>query len=402
MREELLKTLRRASRRLLLTRAGEAAAVGAAAAGLCAAMLELAWMVAGELPLLGWTLCAAAAALGMSIGAIPAVRRKLRIDKLLSWLAAGVCVASAGAAAALVLAGLHGHLPRGLLPAIAMPAGAIAGAAAVLARGVSLRAAAIYLDVRAGTGERLSTALELAESDQADAPPARCLYAQAVKAADETRAARLPLWRRTRATPGALGLVVVLCGALAMLPPLERRRAAPAGAAGVSRPAAGRFVQAPAASSVAKIVSLAQMTTEQRVRFADALRRAAAAEKDPAKARALRDAAAAIEAGDADALAAVLEKAPAAAAEVLGRAEAEEPAAAPGRVAVYAPEYAKALAAGKGAAGGGEGGADVERGMVPRDDAWSAARRKAVEAIARAEVPPQYRQLVYDFFVRAD
>jgi hypothetical protein len=139
------------------------------------------------------------------------------------------------------------------------------------------------------------------------------------------------------------------------------------------------------------------------------LRQAAQGEADPGRAQALRDAAAAIEAGDADATREALdalagEQVPVSVAQAFFSAD-KQPAGPPRRVAVFDPSYAKILASAKGDGRGGEKepAADAARGLVPREDAWAAARRRALEALAEPKrIPPRYSQLVRDFFVTAD
>jgi hypothetical protein len=300
-------------------------------------------------------------------------------------------------------------VPRALLPVIILPAGAVAGAAAALSRGVSLRAAAAYLDMRAGLFERLSTAAELAESEHRDAPAARFLYGQALDAVGKSGLPGRLLWRRTRATPGVLGLVVILCAAMALLPAFEESGVVPRREpVAVSRPAAMKLVRLPANIDAAGLASLAQMPAERRAVLADALRRAAEAETDPERAKAMREAAAAVEAGDAASLEKTLEAlasagalVPSAVADALGGpGTVGPPENLRRRVAVYNPAYAAALAGAKGPGQAEQAVTPAGQGSVPRDDAWAEARRRAQEALAvPRRIPAEYRQLVRDFFL---
>jgi hypothetical protein len=301
-------------------------------------------------------------------------------------------------------------LARGWLPAILMPLGALALAAPVLLRGVSVRAAAMALDARAGLGERLATAAELAESARAATPAARCVAAQAVAAANDADAARFPLWRRTRATAGALGLVVVLCAALALVPApaAPGDGAAPPGAAATGDDDGRKLVLAapPENLDPRRAIRLADLAAGERARYIDALRRAAEGENDPRKAQALRDVADAIEAADADAIRRALDALTRArgllpeelAAELAAPGGGKADGAA-GQVSVYSEQYAEALAAKNGGAPAA-GGRDGAREFVARDDAWAEARRRAAEALrGGSPVPAKYRPVLRRFFL---
>jgi hypothetical protein len=421
MRQEVIAILHGAARKLLLTRAAEAAAVVATAAGLSAAALEAAWALAKPAPAVAAILCALAVAAGVSIVAFPAIPRSLRVERRLGLLASGFCVIAGAAGAMAVITGSYAHLSKSALPLILLPAGALVGFAAVVARGVSLREAAIYLDVRCKFGERLSTAAELSSSDHADGPLARCVYSQALDAVRAHPPRALAMWKRSRATAGALGLAALLAATLTFLP---------GGRPGEAGSLAVRLAE-----------SLETMTPAQRKELSDAFRAAAqGARGDPELAGKLEQAAKVIEVKDAEKLKEViraLEKAgfapvsvvPQDLQAVLGLSGAGEGAGGnggtnpllasrnggggnggapttrhtngtdtqPGEsyVSVYDPQYAN-LMAGRPATGESAKVAPAE--AVPYQDAWSAARRSAAENLARGRTPPQYRQLVRDFF----
>jgi len=410
MREDLTRILRSASRRLVWTRAAEATAVGAIGGGLCAAVLQAACLLAPLSRTGAMLLCLTALIAALAIlrwmschGRLSPAMTILLV--VLWWL--GIVVGEA-----YLVGGAIPPTAAGRVALLLLPAGALVAGLPVLIRGVPLRAAALVLDVRVGLGERLSTAAELVESAAADTSAAKCVYRQALEAAERARALRVPLWRRTRTTAGALGLAILLCGVLAIVPAPEPVRAGPALAATGDGPSAlpddgGQALRAIPPEAVRRAAVhrvLSEVPAAERSRMVEALRRQAEEADDAEKARALLAAAEAIEAGDAEALEASLDELarlgaepPSAVGEALASATADGPV--PRRVGVWNPEYARELAPKGATPRAGNGERRVERFVQP-EDAWAAARRRAAESLRdAAAVPPEYRRLVRAFFL---
>jgi len=216
----------------------------------------------------------------------------------------------------------------------------------------------------------------------------------------------LPLWRRTRATPALLGLVVLLCATLTLLPtftPCDQLADA-----------------------------LAAMTAENKDELARSFAKAArqAEQTNPELARDYLQAAKAVEIDDPEKLKEVLRKLRrrgfrlvevvgaevlAAAGGVGGGADAagvksppkvgpngtrrrvSPPKGGRGLVRVFDPEYAKILAGRKPPPKAGAG-PDGAGDFVHLDEAWQRARQGAQASLAAGKVPPEYRQIVRDFF----
>jgi len=155
MPDEVLKYLRRTSRRMLGRRAIEAAGLGVIVGGLAAAGGQIVFWMSGR-----------------------------------SHRAAGIMI---------------------------LAAGLLAGVVVALIKGVTLRQAARYVDHRAALDERLTTAVELASVGDRS-PAAQCVYAQAARAARSAEASAVSLWVRGRVTAAGAMLAVLLCGAMLMLP----------------------------------------------------------------------------------------------------------------------------------------------------------------------------------------
>ena len=128
----------------------------------------------------------------------------------------GVIVGGLAAAAGQIVLWMAGR-PHRAAGIMILAAGLLAGAIVALIKGVSLRQAARYVDNRAALDERLTTAVELAAAGDRS-PAARCVYAQAAEAARCAEASAVNLWVRGRVTASGAMLAVLLCGTLAMLP----------------------------------------------------------------------------------------------------------------------------------------------------------------------------------------
>ncbi len=420
VRDDIFAVMRVASRKLRAARAIEAAAVGAVAGGLCAAVAEVAWTLAGASAVVAGAVCAACVAFAALLTARPGLRRILSLDPRASRLVGGICAVCGVGALACVATGWYATVPVLLLPLLLMPGGAVAGLIFAARSTIALPETALYHDVRLGLAERLSTAVELAASDAADEPFSRCVYADALAAARASRPERQPVWRRTRATGGAVGLSVALCAALAFLPSpgatdvprsFERIRSR---AANLTEP--GR-------RNLAKVLRRLAEEVRQNAKLREALRAAAAAKADelPEKLQELEAVVAGADAAEAARIAREILRAIGAGdgeggpsggdANAPGAAGSDPIGEAPpdpntfrgpdgsksllARAYVYHPAYgsvrdANGLPASRPSGNGG--------GFVPRRDAWSEARQRAARALARGRVPAEYRRLVRRFF----
>ena len=218
--QSVVAALSAIARRLARSRALEAAAVAAVAAGLCAAALEIAWTIAALHRAWAAAICAGVAGAGPGTLAIRSVRRRLALTGAQAWRAAALCAACGAAGFWAVLGGWHEAVPKAVLPVVLLPGGALAAAGAEMARGVGLTEAAILVDTRCALAERLATAEELARSGAPDTPAAPCVHRQALAAMAEIAPGALPLWRRGRATAGSVALVTLLCLTLTAVPTL--------------------------------------------------------------------------------------------------------------------------------------------------------------------------------------
>jgi hypothetical protein len=413
MARDIGDILRTAARKLQRTRAAESAAVCATAAGLAAATAEIAWSVGRVAPVTAAIICAMPLLAGVASLTLARVRRRLDAEGRAG--AASVCLFLGVSAAVLagVLAGAYLHVPKLALPLALIPLGALAGVVLQAARPVTVLQAAIYLDVRCGLGERLSTAQELAAANGGDDGFDEYVQQDAAIAADGAAVASLPMWRRTRATGGALALVLLLCAVLALVPTLG-------------------VVETP--PEIARLAgSLASLSPQQRRELARSFReemRQTPRGQDAADA--LAKAAAAAETVDAQRLEELLAELKAKGMDVVRLVPADvasaaglgggngqdgkspatgtasdandagqetnggDPDAGPGPARVYHPEYREFVEAGADPAAA-EGIAD-EPGMAPFVGAWEAARSRAGDAVAAGKVPPRYRGLVRDFF----
>jgi len=422
MKQEILAILRSGARRLLWVRAAESAAVLVVAAGLGAACLETAWAIVRLHPVPAAAIAALPAVLGIALPASSRVRSVLNLDRGMTLLAACLLAVMGAAGVLCVLADWHRQLDKAAIPLILLPAGAVLGAGAALVRGLSVTDAAIYLDARWRLKERLSTAAELAASPGAEDPPARCVYEQAMEAVRRSDALWLPLWRRTRATAGTTGLAVLLATTLAFLPtlglssadesaerlaealkeftPAQRRQLAEAFRQAARQPGTDPSL-ASRLDQTAKVIELKDV--EQ---FKQAMAELQKAGIDPSRLvpadlRALAglggagpgkgppgDQARAAKGGNAGAGNAVTKPGPTTA----GGTTAQ-----PGGsyVRVFDPQYAKLLT---GAAPAGGNGSSADEGAAPYADAWTHAKRVALDHLGKGRVPAEYRQLVRDFF----
>jgi len=422
MRGEVMDILAAAARKLRRVRAAEAAAVGAVAAGLSAAALESGWAVARVHPFWAAACCLLPIAAGAVLLRSRRVRSVLGISIAAARTAAALCGAAGSIGAVCVLAGWHEAVPKALLPLVLWPVGAAAGAAGVLLRPITPLQAAVFHDLRLGLDERLGTAAELAAGAPGSGPFAECVFSQALLALQRAQPQRRPVWRRTRATVGAIGLSGVLCLVVALLPTM--------GVGGV----AGAFQRIRD--------EVPQVTGRRRADLVKTLRRLAEqARGNPKLLAALRAAAAAAQRGMTRKTQKSLDEARRALAgadeaealriahellAAMGLPVGEGPGGAGGpgtrpvvadgngpslpdgnstayvgekpltdRVLVYVPEYADV---GDANAATSSPGRAVGGRLVPLDDAWTAARARAERSVSTGRVPSRYRRLVRRFF----
>ena len=418
MRREVTAILRRAATKLLLTRTAESAGAGGTGGGLAAAALVLALTFARSRPVLALLICLLPVAGGLGLALSRRLRRILAPDLYNTVWIASVSVAAGAAGAAMILTGAHAHVPGGPLAAAVLAGSALGGGLIRLVRGVSLQEAAEFLDARASLNERLATAAELAASPRAAGPVTEAVYEQALTVLRDRRPHRDPMWRRTRAAAAALLMAVLLCATVALLP-------GPRGAG-------------PEPEQLAR--AMQEMSPEQRRRIAEALR-AAARSADPRLAAELGRAAKLVHTDDPEQLAELIRNlrregfrpvsvipgdilaaagfspdgagggtnsgGPAKTsrdtdhAAVNGGPEAQPDSGTTGTegpaVRVFHPLYGRSAAAATEPATGAS--PPPERMFVDYTTAWSAARDRAADALARGEVPARYRRIVRSFFL---
>lgn len=399
MRDEVLGIMIRARRRLLLVRACEYSAVLAVVAGLCAAAMEIAWVLAPIHIAAALPVCLLPVAGGVLM-LQRFVRRAPQLAGGLAWLAMALCFMSAAAGCAYLLTGRYMEISIFLLPAVLMSVGIVAGITAAIATRPSLHRTGVLLDLRLGLAERLSTAVELATSSS-QAPCTEAVYCQALEAARRNHADSVSLWNRSRATVGAVGLVVMLCIVLGMLP-----------------------------VRIIVVRSLDTLSAEQGQEMARDFRVAAENNADkPELSETFMKAATAIEMKDDEELERMLAKLREAgvmlsevtdpkllAAAGLGAGGDEDTAIVDNAtsdgsgdsatstqpdiagdgptVGVYDPLYAEMVDSGTDTASAGGSVSPV----VSHETAWDSSRRRAESALAGGRVPARYRDLVRRYF----
>jgi len=293
-----------------------------------------------------------------------------------------------------------------------MPLAALAGAVVQALRPVKPTDAAILLDLRYNLRERLSTAAELVASPTRDDGVTEYVCSQAAAGLRRQAAAIRPPWRRTRTTAALLGLVVVLCAILSV--------------SGNLSSSAQEVAVAAVAAEMRKMSPLEQDNLLARLRKARA--REGASRLKPKLTQAVR----AMEDGDAGKLTqliralmdagvdvrALFSKKMLAAAGTGAKGGTALPethpativprpiaaAEAPAYVHIYHPAYARLLAAGPKGSADSQPDTSPPNVLVPFEAAWDAARVRAENNLARSrsKIPPQYHQLIRDFFAEGD
>ncbi len=398
--EKVLGIMVRARRRLLLVRAVEYSAVLVVAAGLCAAAMEIAWALAPIHIAAAMPVCLLPAA-GGALLLQRFIRRAPQFAGGLAWLAAALCFASSAVGCVYLFTERYAEIPKLFLPAILMPVGIAVGIVVAIVTRPSLYRTGVLLDLRLGLAERLSTAAELAVSSKQTSPSIEAVYCQAVEAAERNHAVSVSLWNRSRATAGAVGLVVMLCVVLGLLP-----------------------------GEISDVKSLDTLSAEQLQKMAKDFRLAAEQNADNKElSEAFVKAAVAVEVKDEEELQRLLDKLRDAgvklyqvtdpellAAAGLGAAgDGDSPVAdntategngteltsttspdgsGDRSVGVYDPLYTELI----------NSGADTTRPdrqvspVISYETAWEQSRRRAESALAGGRVPARYRDLVRRYF----
>ncbi len=401
MRDKVLGIMVRARRRLLLVRIAEYSAVLMVAAGLCAAAMEIAWVLAPIHVAAALPVCLLPAAGGVLI-LQRFIRHAPQFAGGLAWLAAALCFISSGAGCAYVLSGQYAEISKLVLPTVLMSVGIVIGITDAIVTRPSLHRTGVLLDLRLGLAERLSTAAELAVSSKETSPCMEAVYYQAVEAAERNHAVSVFLWNRSRATAGAVALVVMLCVVLGLLP-----------------------------GKITDTRSLDTLSVEQRQKMADDFRLASEQYSDNRElSETLLKTAVAIEVKDEEELERLVDKLREAGADPyritdpellaaagLGAAGEGKPPAADNTtengngsdltqsdssdegsdrsVGVYDPIYKGQVKAAEDTAGHG---AQVSSPVISYETAWDASRRRAELALASGGVPARYRELVRRYF----
>ena len=430
-RSNVLAVLRAATRRLLAVRVVEAAAVGAVAAGLAGAAGQAGVLAARANLIFGVVVAMLPVAAAVLILARPGLQRAARLHGTEVRIVAGIICVAAVIGAAAVLLGRAVPQPRILLPLVLAPAGALAGAGSVLLRGCSLAEGALYHDIRFGLAERLSTAAELASrsgGEQASPSPhdeqiSDRVFAQAVAAAEKAEISRRALWRRTRATAGALVLTAALCGMFALIwPPGSAQTAANSldevrHRVRVLNPREKRQL----VDTLRKLAAAVRNNPDLARKLLAAAEAADKDQKTDAHLRELQDALATADDAEAARIAREILRAvglpggdgagggPGKTGTVASNHNGSEPPLLPdansididpkdkplqARTLVYDPQYA-ATDANSPAASPSHVGPSP---FVSFNDAWSRARARAAEAVRSGAVAPKYRKLVRRFY----
>jgi hypothetical protein len=433
--ERIVTILGGLRRRLVLTRAAEAAAVAGAVGGVTAAALMAAWILAGRYPLAASALSGALAVAGVFLAARPAWRERLHPARPVQWLLTLLLAVCGLAGAVLVLGGAFVAVQKNWL-LLVLPASAAGGAAACLVSPAPLSSVAVWADHQARLRERLSTAWELIQRRQ-QSGFAQAVRRQALAAAEDIRPGGIRFWTRTRATLGALLLAVAAAGMMLPWEVLESPALRQQRLWRQVGPQAGQSLEEQLAVLEKDLLAGSPQVAGQVARLAELARQLRAAR--PEDARQWRARAAeldqvvqairrAVESGQltgaarqqAEQLIRALEDVSAQLAEGMaaGTTElaggqvrqppgSERPFAPSTRQAprgwttVYNPRYALLATAPGAETATSPAGIEVESPPVagePYEQAWQQARRRAAQAAARADVPPQYRQLIRDFF----
>ncbi|MBL7133532.1 MAG: hypothetical protein ISS78_05490 [Phycisphaerae bacterium] len=404
--------LRATARRVALMRAAEAGAVAAIAGGLAAAALQVAWTIAPRYPLAAAGICFLPLLAGVVVFALPGRLRILGVEDRIALVIGGTCIGIGAAGIWAVQAGWYEHVSKALVAVTLMPVAGLAGAVVRALRPVRPTDAAILRDLHYDRRERLSTAAELVAGRTRDGAVAEYVCSQAAAALRGQSDAIRPPWRRTGTTAALLVLVAVLCVVLSV-------------SAGLSSPARLK-------AEAAVAVEMRKMSPSEQDDLLARLHKARARQGAATLQQKLTQAEQALQDGDAGKLTQLIRALIEAGVDVRalfgkkmlevatgrgakGGAPPETqtatvavkpvPAApAPAYVYVYHPAYARLLAAGAKGGTDSQPATSVGNVLVPFDAAWDAARIRAENNLARSrsKIPPQYHQLIRDFFAEGD
>jgi hypothetical protein len=196
------------------------------------------------------------------------ITRRILVRRIIESAGLGVIVGGLASACVQLLLWMVGT-PGAAVGIIILAGSILGGAAVALLKGVSLRYTARYVDNHAFLDERLTTAVELADAGDRT-PAAQCVYAQAGDAVRSPEVAAVRFWVRGRVTGAGAILAVLLCGSLMLLPQArsadERILDALAQMSPEAvRALAGEFARAAeAADSEAPLLARAAKATEQK------------------------------------------------------------------------------------------------------------------------------------------
>ena len=401
MTESVSKFLQVAAVRLLLARMAEAGAAAATAAGGVSLALMTAWILAGPYPLAATLLALAPLPAGavLLLGRRPVAsghrwRRLWHVPRRLRWPIVIMVAAASAAACAGVHSGRVASVPHWLIPIVLVPLGTLPAVGTVLARGVSRREAALYLDVHASLGERLTTAIELtAHAD--DAGFARAVEQQAAETARDCQPLPRAFWRRRHVPSGAAVLLLLACAALALTTPLtppgsaDGRRwagvvmgaAQDTGEGALTEPGRAVVAEAPQVRAEGHLLGrTAEGNGRRQISPGHVPGRVAG--KDPA------------------------EEVPDTFVRKNGRAETATGTFAPGK---SAEDLLVVSVFGTGPAGvgnGGRSGASTAAAggevSVTLEEAWAGARRRAAESLVGRDIPARHRSLIRGYYGNQD
>ncbi|MCP4376641.1 MAG: hypothetical protein GY794_10770 [bacterium] len=142
--------------------------------------------------------------------------RRILVQRTIAAAGLGVIVGGLLAVAGQVALWMLGY-PHRSVGIIMLAGGLLVGVLVAIIKGVSLHQTARYLDNRGDLDERLTTAFELNTAGDSS-PAARCVYTQAEEAVRSGKILPINLWVCNRVVAGGAILVLLLCGTLAMLP----------------------------------------------------------------------------------------------------------------------------------------------------------------------------------------
>ena len=427
MPERIVNILNGFRRRLVAVRAAEAAGVAATISALTAATLMAARILVGVHPSASMALAGALAATGILLAAFPAGRRMLGRDAWSGWALSALLAGLGIVSMAAVAVGVFSIVPKNSL-VLLVPACGLAAAVVACLRGAPMGEVVTDLDRQGRLAERLSTAWEL--RDRNDAPFVRAVHDQAAQAIAGGRLGRVRFWTRTRATLGALGLAMVAMAVMLLWTPLESPAVVQQRRWRQVAPMAGEVLGAELEAALANSRDAPQALSAVLRRLevvAEGLKSAAPddAKRWDAHVLDLTQAARTLRrflregGGDAETrqrlrrLLGVIEQAAADLAAGMGDggggrgADPIDPdtvkiAAAPdqspsGWTTVYNPAYAD-LVDPSAAPAGDDDDDPVAAHQWPYDRQWMLARARAARAVETGEVPWEYRDLVEGFF----